>query len=132
VWLNYLIISSLISICVSKYDAFSIMSSTNTFIIKDVTVFDRSWCPTPLWFSYDTCHTAKIGVNKKNSLLRHFFGRSPTSVKHSYNTCRTSILKEFFFASTLLIHISDISTRINNVSKQQSTSMGIKNFTILL
>jgi hypothetical protein len=40
-------------------------------------------------------------------IFRHFLDRCPTPVKYSYNTCQTSVSKDFFFASTLLRHKLD-------------------------
>jgi hypothetical protein len=75
-------------------------------------------CLTFIEHLYNMCQKVQIGV-QIFFLLRHFLDRCLTPVKHLYNMCRTSISKEISFSLLLLYlkHISDISTRINDVSK---------------
>jgi hypothetical protein len=69
-------------------------------------------------------------VSKKCSifhLLWHSSQQCLTPVRHSYDTCRTSVLNFFIFSmlklNLSLEHISNISTRVKDMSKQQHWSI---------
>jgi hypothetical protein len=90
--------------------------STDTSIIKRVSVSDTCWCPTLVWHSYDTCRMAHSGVGKNSifPLLWHSFERCLTPVRHLYGTCRTSVSKKFIF-SLLIISLGTYQTYLQKL-----------------
>jgi hypothetical protein len=81
---------------------------TNKRVLTSNVHFYDKTCHNVRYLSVSDIYWNWISVwKKKIYLLRHSLYRSPTHIRHSYNTCRLSVQKIllFSFTSTLLKHI---------------------------